>query len=168
MTSVMKKKAVLAASSNNWEAFVKGGALYKEGRSPYILSVAARHGHLDTVIAILNEWRFVNKVWAMDMAAVMGHFKVMEYMHIAYGGFCSREAIDRVAENGHLDIIKYMKQHFDVDCTYRTVDRALLKGHYDVVEYLRCEFGVKWSCHAIYNARCEGLDDVVRYIESNS
>lgn len=116
--------------------------LIEHGYKVYDLTmdIAAAYGHLEMAQWLDQYQRSIGSnttftSQAVDQAAGMGQYHVIEWLITNRKAPFTHRAIDRAASEGHLKIVQFLTEHGGT-CTKEALNRAAANDHYEVVQWL--------------------------------
>ncbi|OQR96064.1 hypothetical protein THRCLA_07382 [Thraustotheca clavata] len=96
-----------------------------EGCSSHTLVQAVQACQLQSVEFIFRHgYHGSSGVQAMDLAATLGHFHIVQFLHIHNAMGCTTQAIDGGAQHGHVEIVEFLLQHRTEGFTRLGIERA--------------------------------------------
>jgi ankyrin repeat protein len=101
------------------------------------LTEAARTGHLDIFIYLHEKLPgLVCRPIAMDHAASMGYFDVVEYIHTHRTEGCTTKAMDGAAMGNHIEIVRFLHANRTDGCSSRAFEKSAERGRTEMVKLL--------------------------------
>jgi hypothetical protein len=128
------------------------------------MNTAIRCGDLPVIKWFIQNDRYYNRTYIINMSASKGHLEVLKWMHDNNIGEWSTSAMDRAASKGHLEVVKWLHENRKEGCTTKAMDEAATAGHLDVVLWLHENRYEGCTNHTAMNATKNGHVDVVIFL----
>ncbi|KAF0695038.1 Aste57867_14119 [Aphanomyces stellatus] len=161
------------------------------------MNLAAKHGHMDTIVFLHTHRVEGCTTSAMNWAAEFGYLDVVVFLHTHRREGCTKAALTRAAKAGHLDIVQFLDVHRSEGgyrdmlhgaiaaghvsvvayltshrptepCSPLALDDAARHGHLDMVEFLHTHRQEGCTAQALVDAAANGHAHVVRFLLDNN
>ncbi|EGG18318.1 hypothetical protein DFA_03812 [Cavenderia fasciculata] len=101
--------------------------------------MAIEKGRLD-ILSLLHDYYPNNSgVWTrsdMNLAAKLGHFEIVKFLHEHRQEGCTVKALDNHLKRGFMDIVLFLHQHRTEGGTYKAMSDAAQYGHFEILKFL--------------------------------
>ncbi|EGG18351.1 hypothetical protein DFA_03845 [Cavenderia fasciculata] len=132
--------------------------------------MAIEKGRLD-ILSLLHDYYPNNSgVWTrsdMNLAAKLGHFEIVKFLHEHRQEGCTVKALDNACKYGFMDIVKFLHEHRQEGCTTKALNKASKKGFMDIVLFLHQHRTEGGTYKAMSDAAQYGHFEILKFLYNN-